>query len=83
MNEEHFFWSLHQDKGYPVGLIHASIKEEHHEDLIGVLDCTQQNILNVESEYYSDSLPESKEMNNEKYYDALILNEEVISNYII
>ena len=86
VKEEDFFWRPHQDKKYPVDSIHASTKKEHHEDSIGVLDGTQQDILNVKSEDYYDSYNgpfNSKEMNNEKYYDALILNEEVISNYII
>ena len=39
VNEEYFFWRPH---GEPVDSIHASTKEEHHEDSFGVLDDTQQ-----------------------------------------
>ena len=40
VNEEYSFWCQHRDKQYSVDPIHASIKEEHQEDSIGVLDST-------------------------------------------
>ena len=64
VNVEHSFWRPHQDEEYPVDTIHASTKEEHHEDSIGVLDGTRQDILNVEPENYNNNyydLSKSKE----------------------
>ena len=138
INAEYSFWPPHQNKEYPVNSICASTEEEYHEDLVGVLDGTRQDILNVESENYNDNYygsSESKErilyygpsdskdkivlpslifpvvkndavmkgdadsrevfynapnpednsssLNDGKYYDAPISNEEAILNYII
>ena len=38
--EDYSFWHSHQDKEYSIDSIHASTKEEHHKDSIGVLDGT-------------------------------------------
>ena len=69
LNEEYPFWHPHQDKNY-------SDEEEHHEDSIGVLDGTRQDILNIESNVKSENFYDS-------YYGLFKSKERIVISSLV